>query len=369
MVSFLFIDSERDWRGGQTQLYTLMQGLQERGHSIHLVCPPQTPLETRARNLGISVHPAAIRSELGLVFMLRLFFIIRSVRPGILAFNTPKPILMGTLASRFVHTGARIIFRRVDFPLKSGFLSRMKYVWGIDCIISISNSIKFRLQSGGIPETLIRTIYEGIDLSLYPASPGPGNRAPDEPAVIGTVSHLSHEKGMIYLIEAAALIPDVQRRMRFVVVGDGACRSELQELVRKKGLEPCFQFLGFRSDSHLLMKSFDIFVLPSVSEGLSSSIIEAMASSLPVIGSRVGGIPELVLHGKTGLLVNPADPQELAHAIQHLALNPETSRQMGQRGRKRVEEEFGMERKIEETERLCLSLVNGSTAPSGHTYA
>lgn len=360
MLSFLFIDSERVWRGGQAQLLTLIRGLSQRGHSVHLVCFPKTSLEARARDLGIPVHPIAIWSEAGLISLLHLIFVLRSVRPDILAFNTPKPIFIGTLASRFTRIGARTIFRRVDFPLRNNFFSRLKYSWGIDCIIAISHSIKSRLVQGGVPASLIETIYEGIDLSQYPDRKGQSVRLPTDPIKIGAVSHLSREKGLRYLIEAAALIPDVKRRMQFIIVGDGNCRIELQELVREKGLESCFQFLGFRTDSQTLLKDFDLFVLPSLSEGLSSAIMEAMASSLPIIGSEVGGIPELVRNGYNGLLVPPADPEKLAQAIQHFAENPETLKQMGTRGRKRVEEEFTLDRKILETEKLCHTLLKST---------
>jgi len=358
MLSFLFIDSERVWRGGQAQLLSLIQGLYKRGHKIHLVCFPNTSLETRARDLGISVYPIAIRSEAGLISLFRLIFVLRSVRPDILAFNTPKPIFIGTLASRFARVGARIIFRRVVFPLRNTVFSRLKYTWNIDCIIAISRSIKSRLIEGGVPASLIKTVYEGIDLSPYPDRKGQNHRISSDPIKIGTVSHLSREKGLKHLIEAAALIPDVKDRAQFIIVGDGNCRTELQEFVREKELESCFQFLGFRTDSQILLKDFDLFVLPSLSEGLSSAIMEAMASALPVIGSEVGGIPELVKNGYNGLLIPPADPEKLARAIQHLVENPKILKQMGTRGRKRMEEEFTLDRKIIETEKLCHTLLS-----------
>lgn len=359
-LSFLFIDSERRWRGGQAQLFTLLEGLQHRNHSVHLVCFPGTVLEERAAKLGISVHPVPIRSEAGFISLCRLVAEIRKVQPDILAFNTPKPILMGTLATQFASVGATIIFRRVSFPLRRTFLSRLKYTWNIDSVVAISRSIKEQLQSGGVPESLIDIIYEGIDLSEYPEKSTKLKHPEDARIVVGTVSHLSDEKGIRYLVEAACLIPEVCRRLRFVIVGDGKCRGELEKSVREKGLDRCFEFLGFRNDSHLIMKDFDIFVLPSLSEGLPSAIMEAMAHSLPVIGSHVGGIPELVEEGCNGLLVAPADPENLAQAIRKLAQDPETMRQMGATGRNRLEERFTLERKIVETEILCHTLLGGN---------
>jgi glycosyltransferase involved in cell wall biosynthesis len=359
MISFLFIDTERVWRGGQEQLFTLIRGLRQRGHIVHLIHQPDSALAERCRETGAFLHPLAIRSEIGLISLLRLYSIINRIRPDILAFNTPKPILIGTLASRFIPVGIRVIFRRVDFPLRRNLFSRLKYTWGIDGIITISDSIKNRLRNAGVPGSRITTIYEGIDLPLYPKL----TRAvqPGRQLVIGTVSHLSREKGMRYLIEAAALIPEANKRLKVVIVGEGACLQELMELARERGLEN-ITFTGFRSDIPELMKSFDIFVLPSLSEGLSSSILEAMASSLPVIASNVGGIPELVRDGENGLLVAPADPAALAEAIRRLAQDPEDSLRMGRQGRKQVEDRFAMEHKILKTEELCRSLLSSRRA-------
>ncbi len=359
MFSFLFVDTEHVWRGGQEQLFTLIRGLRQRGHEVHLVYSPDSALGNRSREIGALLHPLAIRSEIGLISLLRLSSIIKRVRPDVLAFNTPKPILIGTIASRFAPVGIRLIFRRVDFPLRRFFFSRLKYTWGIDGIITISDSIKNRLQSAGVPGSKITTIYEGIDLPLYPKRTRllqSGNQL-----VVGTVSHLSREKGMSHLIEAASLIPDVNKRFQFVIVGEGACLPELVGLARKKKLGN-FTFTGFRSDIPQLMDTFDLFVLPSLSEGLSSAILEAMASSLPVIASNVGGIPELVKDGENGLLVAPADSAALAKAIQRLAENPENALHMGREGRKQVEDRFAMELKILKTEELCRSLLNSRRA-------
>ena len=116
------------------------------------------------------------------------------------------------------------------------------------------------------------------------------------------------------------------------------------------------------------MKSFDIFALPSLSEGLSSAILEAMAASLPIVATEVGGIPELVKDGENGLLVAPGDPAALALAIQRLADHPEESGRMGGRGRERMEEQFTLERKILETEQLCYDFCSNRRTTRS-TYA
>jgi glycosyltransferase involved in cell wall biosynthesis len=357
MISFVFVDTERVWRGGQDQLFALLKGLHRRGHKVHLICQPRTLLETRSREYGLFVHPVSIRSEVDLLCFPRLLSVLRRIHPDILAFNTPRAVLLGSLASRMTRVGSRIIFRRVNFPPRKGFFTLMKYTWGADCIVAISESIRMQLQLCGIPSSKIRTIYEGMDLSLYPRRTQARPRQPEEPAVVGTVAHLSPEKGLHYLVEAASMIPGVREKMRFLIVGHGQCRQELEDLVRQKGLQGVFHFAGFHADISPFMKSFDIFALPSLSEGLSSAILEAMAASLPIVASEVGGIPELVTSGINGLLVAPADPGALARAIQQLAANPEEALRMGHRSRERMEARFTLERKILETEQLCMQLL------------
>ncbi|MGA2259949.1 MAG: glycosyltransferase family 4 protein [Acidobacteriota bacterium] len=365
MMSFLFVDSEPVWRGGQDQLLTLLRGLIVRGHRLDMICHPQTLLEERAREAGVTVHPLAIKSEVGPIGFLRILAIIARVRPQILAFNTPRPVLLGILASRLFRVKARIVFRRVNFPLRKNFITRLKYNWGSDCIVAISESIRQQLRTDGVPGSHIRTIYEGIDLTPFPKRETSILRRPGEPTVIGTVAHFSSEKGLCYLIEAASLIPDVHTRMRFVLVGDGACRRDLEIRVRDHGLEDCFHFAGFQKQPIPYLSSFDCFVLPSLSEGLSSAILSAMAASLPVIATNVGGIPELVQHGENGLLVPPADPVALAQAIQRLGNDPAEAYRMGRQGRLRAERQFTLQRMILQMEQLCSAFINRSAPASG----
>jgi len=361
MRTFLFIDSERTWRGGQAQLFTLIEGLHRRGHTIHLACFPGTTLEARSRVEGITVHPLAIRSEAGCLSLVRLLRTLRRTRPDILAFNTPRPILMGSLASMAAPVGATIIFRRVSFPLRHSRLSRLKYTWRIDRVIAISHSIKSQLEADGVPQSLIDVVYEGIDPAQYPLRPRAAAPPEGAPFTVGTVAALSREKGLDHLIEAASLIPNADGRIRYVIAGEGECREELERQARARGVQGSIRFLGFCEDIRRLLGTMDLFVLPSLSEGLSSAIIEAMASCLPVVASKVGGIPELVRDGDNGLLVPPADPPRLAEAIRRLAGNPEVSARMGLRGRRRVEESFTLDRKILETEKLCDTLLAHST--------
>lgn len=368
-LSLLFIDTERIWRGGQEQLLTLLAGLHQRGHILHLACPPDAPLQGRAREVGVLVHPLTVRSELGLLSLVRLISMLRRIRPDILGFNTPKAVLIGSLASRITSIGAGIVFRRVSFPLRRNLITRLKYRWRIAGAVAISDSIRRELEAGGVLASRVHTIYEGVDLSSRPRRAIARTGRGGQPVVVGVVAHLSREKNIDQLIRAAAMIPRVDEIMRFVIIGDGACRQELEQLARELRVDGVFEFAGFRADPWRTGRTgktggteetaggFDILVLPSLSEGLPSAVLEAMANSLPVVATNVGGLPELVEHGVTGLLVPPSDPPALARALERLAADPQERRAMGERGRDRVEERFTMERKILETEKLCRRLA------------
>ena len=174
---------------------------------------------------------------------------------------------------------------------------------------------------------------------------------------VGTVAHLSAEKGHRILLEAVAQIVSKFPAVVFVLVGRGELMPQLQEQVRKLDIEDHVIFTGFRNDSEALTKEFDIFCLPSLSEGLSSAILVAMANSLPVIATQVGGIPELVVDGETGLLVPPNDAHRLASALRQVLDSESLRRRMGQAARRRVEKNFTLKRKLDQTEQLYRALL------------
>jgi glycosyltransferase involved in cell wall biosynthesis len=169
---------------------------------------------------------------------------------------------------------------------------------------------------------------------------------------VGNVAALAPHKGQKFLVAAAARVVRVSPDARFLIVGDGELRSTLKHQVKSAGLERHVLVTGFRSDALGLMKSFDLFVMSSITEGLGSAILEAMACGLPVVGTRAGGIPEAVVHGETGLIVPPHDEAALADAILALLAQRELRIQYGRAGRERVAAEFSVDRLVSETARV-----------------
>jgi glycosyltransferase involved in cell wall biosynthesis len=164
-------------------------------------------------------------------------------------------------------------------------------------------------------------------------------------------------KGIEYFLDAAAIVASRFPDVRFLIVGDGANRSQLQERSQKLGLDQRVVFTGFRTDVPELLSEATLSVLPSLSEGLSNSLLESMAAGVPVIAAKVGGNPEIVEHGVSGLLVPPRDAAALAGAMSNLLADADLTSRLGQAGRRRVSELFSMERSVGETERFYERLM------------
>ena len=354
-LRILYVDTEEVWRGGQEQLFSLMRGMKCRGHAVELAAPPRSPLLNLARENGIPTHFFTQRRELSLMAVWNLKKILGIKKFDLLHFNTPRPIFAGGLAAFLSGVPVTVSSRRVNFPLRS-FLSRFKYNWIHDNIVTVSTSIHQTLVQCGVQAKRISVIYEGLDLKWIDGLPPTGLLRQRSGLVVGTVAHLSPEKGHLTLLEAAARLrkrfPDVV----YVFVGEGELKGELEDRAHDLGLSEQIVFTGFRKDCESLMREFDIFCLASVSEGLSSAILAAMARALPVVATRVGGIPELVQDGLTGLLVPPRRPDRLAEALDTLLSLSSLRSCMGLAGRKRIEENFTLDRKLDQTEELYLKL-------------
>ncbi len=356
-VKILYVDTETVWRGGQEQLLGLMLGMQRLGIRIALATPAGSPLGRRSRDEGIEVVDFPQRFELSISAFFRFLGLLRRTGCGILHFNTPKPILVGCLAGRLVGVKVMVASRRVNFPLKTR-LSVLKYNLLLDRVFTVSASIRATLVNLGVHAELVEVIYEGVDLAtvdalqtdyrLPPALKGP---------IIGTVAHLSMEKGHVTLLRAARMLKEKKLDFSLVIVGGGELREMLETLAGELGLTEQVMFTGFRPDSDALMKQFDIFCLPSLSEGLSSAILAAMAFGLPVVSTTVGGIPELVLNGETGYLVEPEDPESLAQALETLLCNLDARHEFGEAGHRRIESQFTQCQKLQATRDAYLRLL------------
>ena len=368
----IHIDTAKTWRGGQRQVLLTVLGLRERGHRTVLVAHPDGELATRASE-GHDLIRLAPRAEVDLHAGWKLSRIVKDLKPDIVHAHDPHAVAVASLGLSFITSGqcpGLIASRRVAFRLKSHAFSRWKY-HQVDCFVAASNAIRDLLVADRIDPQKIVTVYEGVDLDRLQGEPAANIHAelwlPKDAPVVGAVAALTQEKGHKYLIDAAALVVREVPDARFVILGEGDLRPALERQVRELRLDKHVLLPGFRADILSFVRSFDLFVMSSLFEGLGTSLLDAMAVSKATVATDTGGIPEVVVHGETGLLVSPRDSRELAAAISALLKDPQRRDRMGAAGLARVARLFNADEMVEKTLSVYRRHARGHHEPEDGT--
>jgi glycosyltransferase involved in cell wall biosynthesis len=350
----LHIDTARTWRGGQNQVLLTVLGLRALGHRAMLVAHAAGELRQRAKE-GLELLPITPRTEMDLSAAWRLSRLIKQLQPDVVHAHDPHGVAMGALALSMSTQLAKpplVAARRVDFHLKGNALSRWKYRQ-VDCFVCASDAIRRMLIADGVPAARAVTVHEGIDIGHVDAAPPADLHAdlwlPHGSPIVGNVAALVPHKGQRHLIEAAAIVVTRVPDARFVIAGEGELRPTLERSIKEHHLEKHVFLAGFRPDILSVHKSFDVFVMSSVSEGLGTSLLDAMACGKPVVATTAGGMPEVVDDGRTGLLVPPRDHTAMADAIVRLLRDAALRERMGAAGMARVRSEFSTERMVQDT--------------------
>ncbi len=270
--------------------------------------------------------------------------------------------IIGGLAARI--SGTRVVAHCRDL-LRESLIEKMLILYQLSVmtrIIAVSDSNRNLFKIGGKVPDKVHTIYNGIDLRMFDSardvSHKKGLGIDDASFVIGVIGVFDKCKGHIYLFQAIErLVSEGHNNIICLVVGDGRERDDLKRFVTEKHLQEYFKFLGYRNDIAELLKAMDIVVMPSIQESFPRVPLEAMAMKVPVIATTVGGLPESIEDGYTGILVPPADVASLKKAIKDLMDDPQKRKRMGEAGRKRVEERFSLGRNIKKTEELYLRIL------------
>lgn len=277
-----------------------------------------------------------------------------------------KAEVIGWLVKRLSAIPVWVTSRRDLGFKRKAIYDKMFKISSRDCDTCVANCIAVKEQTmrhEGLPDQKVRVIYNGLDLAPYRQSAdgnafrkeiGIDNSAP----LVGMIANFNFEiKGHRYFMEAARRVSDRIPSVQFLLVGDGPLRQRFEKLAEDLGIDRKVHFLGRRTDIPDILASFDVSVLCSTNEGFSNVILESMASGKPVIATCVGGSPEMVAGGETGYLVPPADSDALAKAIIDLLKNPNKAEEMGEKGRKMVQERFAIEKMVKSYEVLYQGLV------------
>jgi glycosyltransferase involved in cell wall biosynthesis len=338
---------------------------------LHVCCVrAEGPLRGRLEAVGLqpwSLGPSSFKSPgLGLAIV-RLAGYLRRHAVGLVHCFDFYSNVVGVPAARLARTPAVIASQRDMGDLRSRSQQAIHSM-------ALGLATHILVNSGAIAARLTHTraarhdrlgvVPNGVDAVRF-APVGPGSSR-GGPTTVGTLANLRPEKGLVQLLEAAAIVTRRAPRARFAVWGDGPLRGDLEARIRTLGLTGIVEMRGATREPAEVLKQCHIFVLPSLSEACSNVVLEAMATGLPVVGTRVGGTPALVDDHRTGLLVPPANAPALAEAILRLLETPAIATEMGVQGRARVLAEFGMDRMLERIDGFycrALGTVHGAPTP------
>lgn len=358
-MKIIHVETGRNLYGGALQVVYLIKGLRERGFLNTLVCTEGSGILSHTRGFTEKTYALHMSGELDLKFIFRLRDIIRKEDPDIVHLHSRRgAATLGGIASRL--SGKRtVLSRRVDAP-EIRAVARFKYML-YDRVITISMAIRDVLIRCGVPDEKIRCIHSAIEASY----PHQCNKEwfrkefgiPSGVNVIGVVAQLIDRKGHVHLIRAIPDILTAHPGTVFFFFGKGPLEMKLRRLCSSLRLNGSIIFAGFRDDIKKIYPCLDILVHPATLEGLGISLLEASASSVPIVASNAGGIPEIVRDGINGILTEPADPGAISRAVIRLLEDPELRTSMGMAGRSIVEKEFSIDRMVEGNIRVYRELA------------
>ncbi|MCB5253181.1 MAG: glycosyltransferase [Candidatus Cloacimonetes bacterium] len=357
----LHVDPERQWGGGQQQALYLHLGMLSRGLKSGFICNPGSELANRLKQHNAHYHCIRHRFEADILAGIQLALYARAHAYHILHLHSSHALSWGLLAKLFYPSLKLIASRRVDLHIGQNFLSRWKYTGPmVNAMVAISDKVRQVMLQDGVPQGRIRLIYSGVDTQKFDhVSPDPDYRKhwqiPEETIIIGTVAAFVSPKDYRNFFGAAAIALKSNPRLHFVAVGDGRQMATMKELVAELGIADKVCFSGFQSCVGSHLKAFDIFVIASKKEGLGTSVLDAMSVGLPVIGTRAGGIAEMIEDGSSGLLVEVRNSEALAQAIVKLAADKELRQHLSSHALKRVHD-FSKEKMVDANIRLYKSL-------------
>jgi sugar transferase (PEP-CTERM/EpsH1 system associated) len=297
-----------------------------------------------------------------------LYRLLRRERPDIVHTHAWGTLLEGIVAARLARVPAVVHGEHGTLQLQSRQLKAQRWAWlHADRILSVSSRLAERMsQEIGVPLERIHVIRNGVNLERFQGAPTLSARSTfglpaDIDLVIGAVGRLVDVKNHAGLVDAVVELRARGRRVAVVIAGDGPLRPQLEAQIAQHGLEDHVRLLGHRADVEAVLGGLDVFVQSSSSEGMSNTILEAMAAGLPVVATHVGGADEMVVDGETGVLVPARDAVALANALDRLA-EAATRRAMGRAGRARALAQFSLDRMIESYQSFYCEMAGRNAA-------
>lgn len=358
--------------GAERDLLAILRTLDRRDWEPHVACPSEGQFSNLMVQAGVVLHPMVLppwrkwfSPFVRWVAVNKLRILLEQLKPALIHVNDIWWVPQ-TLEAVYGRPGLRIpVVAHVRQEIEPEKVGRYR-LQELDAVIAISRHVERALIAGGVDQRTVRTIYSGIDrvrsgaemlerTTIYRSA-----GLPNEAVLLGTVAHLFPRKGYDVMLKALPSIIRTLPAVHYVVIGtgDGSYEQRLRELSAELGISDHVHFVGFQQDVNPFLEAMSLYVHPARMEGFGIAVVEALAAGKAVVATNVGGLPEVVEEGETGLLVAPDDPQALTAAVLSLLRDDGRRRAMGERAVKWVRERFDLRASVRAMERFYQDVLS-----------
>ncbi|RYZ60153.1 MAG: glycosyltransferase family 1 protein [Proteobacteria bacterium] len=367
-VRVLHIDTEMSWRGGENQIRLLIENAQNSDWQWYLAAPPESQAIERMKCIARPL-PVPMRGLAQISAARKIASFCRQNKIQLIDCQSSRAHQLGLMIKFLVPELKLVVHRRVDYPPGKSWGNRLKYINPrIDRYIAISSAIGDVLKTYGVPASQIAVVRSAVDAGPFQNQDRLAARQslvqelgfkPDVP-IIGNVAYITEQKGHETLVRALGILKAKGVAFQAFIAGDGDLREPNEKLAKELNLgSGSLAFLGIRKDVPALLAASDIFALSSNDEGLGTSLLDAVHSGCTLVGTAVGGIPEIIHHEKTGLISPARDGESFARNLETVLLNPTLRKDLASSAKAFVDEEFSLKKMVEGNLENYRQLIHG----------
>lgn len=336
----LHIVTAISWRGGEQQVAYLLEELKDDIRQT-VLCMKGSAMQQYCEKNGIDVFPFPKRIKLDFSFAAQIKKLCVKLEIDVCHLHDAHAHTMAVLAAMIYRNKTDLVLsRRVDFPIKKSYFSKLKYNHpSIKKILCVSKTIEKIIRPDIVEKDKLTTVYSGINIDKFKHRSHKLRKElkiSDSTVLIGNTSALADHKDYFTFIDVAEKLVQQSEVLKFVVIGDGPLKDEIKAYLKNKKISGHIYFTGFRKDLPEVLADLDLFLITSKTEGLGTSILDAFACGVPVVGTAAGGMPELIEHEITGLLCPVKDVECLTKSVSRLIDSKELSKMLVQNAKEKV---------------------------------